>query len=166
MTKNMKISIIVAVAENNVIGKRNSLPWYLPADLKHFKEITLGHHILMGQNTYASIGKPLSERITIILSKNPNYKQVGCIVANTPKDAMKIAEKSGEKELMVCGGGQVYKTFLPLADKIYMTKIHHQFEGDIFFPELNMKSWKVSTKESHGSDDKNPFAYDFLILEK
>jgi dihydrofolate reductase len=162
----MKVSIIVAVAENNIIGKRNSLPWYLPADLKHFKEITLGHHILMGQNTYASIGKPLPGRTTIILSNKTDYKQVGCVVVNTPDEAIKTAEKSGEKELMICGGGQVYKAFLPFADKIYLTKVHHKFDGDIYFPEINMKKWKVVSRESHEPDQKNTFAYDFLILEK
>lgn len=162
----MKISIIVAVAKNNLIGKKNSLPWYLPADLKHFKAITMGHYILMGQNTYASIGKPLPGRSTIILSNDPDYKQVGCVVVNTPEEAIKTAEKSGEKEFMICGGGQVYKTFLPLAHKIYLTRVHHKFDGDIFFPKLNIKEWKVISEESHEPDEKNPFAYDFLILEK
>lgn len=162
----MKISIIVAVAENNVIGKKNSLPWYLPADLKHFKEITTGHHILMGQNTYESIGKPLPNRVNIVLSNNPNYKAEGCIVVNSPEEGVKIARDAKEKELMICGGAQVYRTFLPMADKIYMTKIKTDADGDIYFPEFDLKDWEVIANEHSEAHVQNLYSYEFLILER
>lgn len=161
----MKISIIVAVDENNLIGKRNSLPWYLPADLKHFKETTMGHHILFGQTTHESIGRPLLGRTNVILSNDPNYKSEGCVVVHTPKEAINFAKGKGEKELFICGGAMVYKTFLPLTDRIYLTKIHNKFDGDIYFPKIN-KEWKVISKESYDPDKKNPYSYDFLVLER
>ena len=162
----MKISIIVAVDENNLIGKRDSLPWYLPADLMHFKETTMGHHVLFGQTTHESIGRPLPGRTNIILSNDPEFKSEGCIVVNTPKEAIEFVKEKGENELFICGGAMVYKTFLPLSDKVYMTKIHHKFEGDIYFPKIDMKKWKLISKESHKQDEKNPHSYDFLILKK
>jgi len=162
----MIIAIIVAVAKNNVIGKRNSLPWLLPGDLKHFKSITMGHHILMGQNTYESIGRILPGRTTIILSNDPEYFKEGCIMARTPNEAIQIAEKAKETELMICGGGMVYKTFLPFADKIYMTKVGAEIDGDIFFPEINYDEWKLVSSEPHEKDDKNLYPYEFTVLER
>ena len=161
----MIISIIVAVAENNVIGAKNKLPWYLPADLKHFKKITTGHHIVMGQNTYEGLGKPLPSRINIVLSYNPNFKAEGCIVANSPEEAVNVAKKAGEDELMICGGAQVYKTFLPIADRIYMTKVKAKIEGDTLFPKIG-DEWKVISRASFAPDAKNRYPYEFLILER
>ena len=162
----MKIAIIVAIAENNVIGKRNALPWYLPADLKHFKEITMGHHILFGQTTHESIGRPLPGRTNIILSNVPNYKSNGCIVVHTPEEAIEFAKKAGEKELMICGGAMVYKTFLPLADTFYMTKVKAKIDGDIFFPDFNKDEWRVTSSEPHKADSKNLYGYEFLVLKR
>lgn len=162
----MKISIIVAVDENILIGKRNSLPWYIPADLKHFKETTMGHHILFGQTTHESIGRPLPGRTNVVLSNDKNFKSEGCVIVHTPDDAVNFAKKAGESELFICGGAMIYKTFLPLADRIYMTKIHHEFDGDIYFPEIDLKKWKVISKELHDADVKNPYPYEFLLLEK
>ena len=164
--KFMKISIIVAVDENNLIGKGGSLPWHLPADLKHFKEVTMGHHILFGQTTYESIDHPLPGRTNIILSDIPNYKSKGCVVVGSPKEAIEYAKAEDENELFICGGAMVYKTFLPLSDKVYMTKIHHKFEGDIYFPKIDMKKWKVVSKESHKPDEKNKYPCEFQILER
>ncbi len=162
----MKTAIIVAIAENNVIGKRNALPWHLPADLKHFKKITMGHHIVFGQTTHESIGRPLPGRINIILSDNPKYKSKGCVVVHGPQEAIDYAKSAGEEELMICGGAMVYKTFLPLAEKFYMTKVKAKIDGDIFFPDFNKDEWKVISSEPHKADSKNLYGYEFLVLKR
>ncbi len=162
----MKISIIVALDRNNLIGKNNSLPWHLPADLKHFKETTMGHHILFGQKTFESIGHPLKGRTNIILSNDPNYFAKECITVRTPIEAIKYAKERGENELFICGGAMVYKTFLSLSDRIYMTKIDHSFNGDTYFPKINLNSWKLVSKEDHKPDVRNPYFYHFLIYDK
>jgi dihydrofolate reductase len=164
--KFMKISIIVAVDENSLIGKGGSLPWHLPADLKHFKEVTMGHHILFGQTTYESINHPLPGRTNIILSDIPNYKSKGCVVVGSPKETIEYAKAKDENELFVCGGAMVYKTFLPLVDRIYLTMIRHKFEGDTYFPEIDKKKWKLVSKKPHRPDSKNPYRYDFLVYER
>jgi len=162
----MKISIVVAVAENNVIGNKNKLPWYIPADLKHFKEVTMGHHVVFGQTTYKSIGRNLPGRHTIVLSNNKNLKIEGAYVANSPQEAIDHANRQGEKELMICGGAMIYKTFLPLADKIYLTKIKAKIDGDVTFPEIGSDSWKMVFKVSHTKDIKNPYDYEFIVLDR
>lgn len=159
----MKISIIVAVAKNNIIGAKNKLLWHLPGDLPRFKEITMGHHILMGQNTYESIGKVLPGRTSLILSFDPNYKVPGAHVFKTAEEAIKFAEDADESELMIIGGGMIYKYFLPLAHKIYLTKVLKDYEGDVSFPEININEWKEISNESHLDPDP-PFEY--KILEK
>ena len=159
----MKISIIVAVAKNNVIGGKGKLLWHIPQDLKNFKKITLGHHILMGQKTYESIGKPLPERINIILSDDKKFKAKGCFVFNNLNDALSFAKKRNEKELIVIGGGTIYKLMLPKATRIYLTKIYKSFEGDVKFPKLNLSSWKETFNEKHL--DNNP-PFEFKVLTK
>jgi len=162
----MKILIIVAVADNWVIGKKNALPWYLPADLKHFKEITMGHHIIMGQNTHESIGRLLPGRTNIVLSFDKKYDAEGCVVANSLKEALKIAKENGETEAFIIGGASVYKQAIDLADKIYLTRIHNDFDGDVYFPKLDMRKWKEISREGHNPDDKNPYKYEFLVLKR
>lgn len=153
----MVISIIAAVAKNNVIGNNNKLPWHLPADLKHFKVITLGHTIVMGQNTYESIGKPLPGRLNIVLSFDPNYKAPGALVVNNLENAIKKAKETGEEELFIIGGASVFKQTIDLADKLYITYINKIFKGDTFFPEINKQDWKLEKKETFN----NPFSYEF-----
>lgn len=162
----MIISIIVAVADNWVIGKKNALPWYLPADLKHFKEITMGHHIIMGQKTHESISRALPGRTNIVLSFDKDFKSDGCVVTHSMEEALRIAEKAAETEVFIIGGASVYKQAINLADKIYMTRIHNKVDGDVFFPEIDEKKWKEISREEHVPDDKNPFKYEFLVLEK
>lgn len=159
----MKISIIVAVAKNNVIGAKNKLLWHLDGDLPRFKKITTGHHILMGQKTFESIGKMLPGRTSLILSFDENYKVPGGFVFKTPEEAVEFAKNAGDEELMIIGGGMIYKYFLPLADKIYLTKVLKDYEGDVFFPEINMNEWKEIENEPHLDSDP-PFEY--KILEK
>ncbi len=162
----MKISIIAAVADNNIIGKKNALPWYLPADLKHFKKITMGHAIIMGQKTHDSIGKALPGRTNIILSFDENYKSEGCIVVASIEEALRIASARGEEEVFIIGGASIYKQFIGIADRLYITRIHHKFEGDVYFPEIDPKKWRVESLEEHKKDEKNPFVYDFKVYEK
>ena len=159
----MKISIIVAKSKNNVIGKNNQLPWYLPADLHHFKSITMGKPIIMGRKTAESIGKPLPGRRNIIITRDKNFHANGCDVVHSIDDALN-AEKT-EKEVMIIGGANLYSQFLPRADCIYMTIIDAELEGDIFFPELNSE-WKLTSEEKFSGDEKNKYAYRFLIYRR
>lgn len=162
----MKISIVVAVAENGVIGAKNRLPWHLPADLARFKKITTGHHIIMGRKTHESIGKVLPGRVNIIITRNPNYKSKGAIIVNSLEKALSKAEKSGEEEAFIIGGVQIFEEALPLADRIYMTKIKAKFPGDTYFPEFQKSEWKVVLRKTFGPDGKNAYPYEFLILER
>ncbi len=158
----MKISIIVATAEDNVIGSKNKLLWHISDDLKRFKELTTGHHILMGQKTFESIGRILPDRTNIILSFEGNYKTDGGFVFTNIKDALKFAENRKENELFVIGGGMIYKELLPIADKIYLTKVHEKYDGDTFFPEIDMNEWSEISNEKH-LDNNPPFEYKILI---
>lgn len=162
----MKISIISALAKNRVIGKKNALPWYLPADLKHFKETTMGKPIVMGFNTFKSIGeKPLPGRKNIVLTKDANYQvPESCLLATSIDEMLKICKD--DPEVMICGGASVYQQFLPVADRLYLTYIDHDFEGDIFFPEFNANEWREVSREAHQPDEKNQYPYSFVILER
>ena len=169
----MMISMISALAKNRAIGKLNGLPWYLPADLKHFKEKTSGKIIILGFNTFKSIGeKPLPNRKQIILSEYTEYQvPENCFVATSIDRALEIAKKLSEvpgqsDEIMICGGAMVYKQFLPLAERLYLTFIDHDFEGDIFFPEFNMEDWREVSREDHEPDEKNKYKYSFVVLER
>lgn len=161
----MKISIIVAVAKNNVIGDKGKLLWHIPEDLKNFKKITLGHHILMGQKTYESIGKPLPKRVNIILSHEKKFKAKGCFVFNSLNDALSFVKKRNQKELIVIGGETIYKLILPKAKKIYLTKIYKSYEGNVKFPKLNLSNWKETFNEKH-LDNNPPFEFKVLTKKK
>lgn len=190
--------MISAVAENRVIGNKNNLPWHLPADFKYFKEKTLNKTIILGYNTFKSIGeKPLPNRKHIILSNNPNLKlPEDCYLATSIDEALQIARNisrnidarrlsnsmievtknidvgrlynsiENNEEVMVCGGAMVYQQFLPLADKLYITQIHQSFEGDTYFPEFDKNKWQEVGREDHQPDEKNKYAYSFVVLEK
>ncbi len=158
--------MISAMAENRVIGNKNALPWHLPADFKWFKEKTLGKTIILGFNTFKSIGeKALPNRKHIILYNDPQYKvPENCFIATSIEQALEIVKNDGE--VMICGGASVYKQFLPMAQKLYLTYIHQAFEGDTFFPEFNMSEWKEVSREDHQPDEKNKYSYSFVILER
>jgi len=160
------ISMIAAVAENRVIGNKNTIPWHLPADFKYFKEATLGKTIVMGLNTFNSIGgKPLPGRKHIILSNDPNYTAPAeCVVARSIDEV--VAMVKDVPEVFICGGASVYKQFLPMAQKLYLTYVHASPEGDTYFPEVNMQEWKEIWREDHKADDKNAYDYSFVILGK
>lgn len=158
------VSIIAAVGRNNVIGLKNTLPWNLPADMEHFKQLTKGKPIIMGQKTFESIGKPLIGRTNIVLTLDKNFTPSGCQIAYSIKEALDIVKNS--KEVMICGGESIYRQFLPLADRIYLTLIEKDFEGDAFFPEFDRSSWKEVERVENKPDRENPYKYTFLTLEK
>ncbi|WP_298780054.1 dihydrofolate reductase [uncultured Polaribacter sp.] len=160
------VTVIAAIAKNYALGKDNDLIWHLPADLKRFKKVTTGHHILMGRNTFESIGKPLPNRTTIIITRNNNYFKDGCLIANSIKDAIEMA--SSDDEIYIIGGAQIYKQTLEnnLADAIDLTIVHHEFDADVFFPEIDLKIWKEISRIDFKADEKNKYDYSFVRFEK
>lgn len=161
-----KISAIVAMSENHVIGDDNQLPWHLPADLKHFKTITSGHPILMGRKTYESIGRPLPNRTNIIITRNPSYEAPGCIVVQSINEAVESAASIGSNEIFIIGGAEVYKQLLPNIERIYLTVVHDVFDGDAFFPEFNANDWIEKERVKHDADENNEYAYSFILMER
>ncbi len=162
----MIISAIVAVAKNNVIGRNNDIPWYLPADLKYFKKTTLNHHIIMGRKSFDSIGRPLPKRTNIIVTRNPFFIASNCLVTNSVEEALQIAKDNGETEVFIIGGAQIYERSKNLWDRLYLTEVDVDVEGDVHFPELDMNNWKLISEEAHQADDKNEHDYNFKIFER
>jgi len=165
----MVISAIVAKSINDVIGRNKQLPWHLPADLKHFKALTLNHHVLMGRKTFESIGKPLPERVSIVLSSGADALAVqseNLVWVNTLETGITWAEKQGEKELFIIGGAEVYRLSMPLLHRLYVTEVHILTEGDAFFPTIDPTIWEEKSRKAHFKDEKNPFDYDFVVYEK
>jgi len=178
------ISIISAIAENRVIGSKNGLPWHLPADFKYFKEKTAGKVLIMGLNTFKSIGeKPLPGRKHVILCDNLDYKvpedSKDCFLVKSINEAVEIAKRLAfdsatglaqaenfEPEIFVCGGAFVYKQFLPIADRLYLTYIDQEFDGDVYFPEFNIADWKEISRQDFQSDEKNKWPYSFVVLDR
>ena len=158
-------SIIVAVSENNVIGNENKLLWNLPADLKHFKETTSGYSIIMGRKTFESIGKPLPNRKNIIISRNKNFKAEGCIIVDSLKEAM-FNGIDKNAEMFIIGGGEIYKQSINIVSKIYLTKVHHNFDGDTFFPIIDESIWKKSEEKYFDANEKNKYSYSFITYIK
>ena len=164
----MKISIIVAMDTNNVIGKDNELPWHLPADLQHFKKTTMGKPILMGRKTWESIGRPLPGRTNIVITRDTGYQAQGCVVVNSIDAALdaSLAAAGEQDEVMVIGGAEFYRQVLPRTDTLYLTRIHETFEGDTVFPELNAADWCETERSDQSADEKNPHDYSFIRLER
>lgn len=163
------ISIIVAVANNNVIGKENTLIWHLPADMKFFKEKTTGHCVITGRKNYESIPekfRPLPNRTNIVITRQKDYVAPGAIVVDSIEKALLTAEKMGDTEIFIIGGAEIYKQSLHLADRVYLTKIHHSFDGDAFFPELLNFQWKLMAETKGILDEKNKYEYEFLTFDK
>ena len=158
------LSLIVATDEENGIGKNNQLLWHLPNDLKFFKKTTSGHTIIMGRKTYDSIGKPLPNRRNIVITRKENLKIEGVEVFNDLETALLAC--ADDEEAFVIGGGEIYKEALPFVSQIYLTKVHHQFNADTFFPKIEALNWSIKFKEDHQKDDKHAFDYSFLILRR
>lgn len=160
------ISFILAMDENRVIGSGNKLPWHLPEDLKFFKRVTMGHPIVMGRKTYESIGRPLPGRKNIIITRNKDYTCDPCTIFHSVEEFLSYSKNDTDEEYFVIGGAEIFRSFIPVVDRLYITQIHHVFEGDTFFPNLNMKDWQLVSQEQGVKDEKNPFDYEFLIYNK
>jgi dihydrofolate reductase len=166
----MKISAIVAKAQNNTIGKDNQLIWRLPNDLKYFKQLTLHHHVLMGRKTYESIGKPLPQRTSIVLSRNWDLskiteKESNLLIANQIEKGIALAKQGQETELFVIGGAEIYKLAMPFLDCLYVTEVQAAIDGDAFFPLIGAE-WQEKSREKHLKDEKHLYDYDFVVYER
>jgi dihydrofolate reductase len=159
----MTISIIVAISENNAIGKNNQLLWHLPADLKHFRVKTSGRTIIMGRKTFDSVGKPLPNRRNIVVTRQ-DIKIEGAEVVKSIDDGIALCQ--GEDEVFIGGGAEIYRQAMDKTDKIYLTIVHETFEADTFFPEINYKEWVETEREDHQADEKNKLPYSFITLER
>ncbi|HEY0244889.1 MAG TPA: dihydrofolate reductase [Mucilaginibacter sp.] len=159
----MIVSIVVAISENHAIGKDNKLLWYLPNDLKHFKDITTGHTVIMGRKTYESVGKPLPNRRNIIITRQ-NMDIPGCEVVNSIEAALALC--TDEAEVFIVGGAEIYRQSMKLTNRIYLTIVHKEFEGDSYFPEIEANEWKETAREDYAPDNKNILPYSFITFER
>ncbi len=162
----MKISLIVAASENNVIGKDNDLLWSLPDDLQFFKETTEGHPIILGRKNYEAIGRALPNRRNIIVSRQEDLEVDGCEVTSSVEEAIELAKETENEEIFITGGGEIYRLALPLANRIYLTRVHAEIEGDVFFPELSEEEWEEVDRKEHPADEKHEYAFTFLIYDR
>jgi len=158
------ISIIVAMDRNRVIGKDDRMPWKLPADLAYFRKVTLGHTVVMGRKTFESIGKPLDGRKNIILTRDRGYAKEGCTVVHSIEEALKMIQD--EEECFIIGGAEIYSAFLPYTQKLYITYIDHEFEGDTYFPEINYGEWRMVSRTPGPKNEKISFNYYFEVHER
>ena len=160
----MKISLIAAMADNGVIGRNNRLPWRLSADLQRFKALTMGKPIVMGRKTWESIGRPLPGRTNIVVTRDVGYRAEGCVVVHSVDQALEVA--AGSDEVMVIGGANLYQQLLDRADRLYLTQVRADVEGDAWFPEFDRAQWREVERESHSRDEKNEYDYAFVTLER
>jgi dihydrofolate reductase len=158
------ISIIAALAANRVIGRNNDLPWRLPADLRHFRQLTTGHAVILGRRNYESIGKLLPNRTNIVITRQRDYTAPGCLVAHSLADALVMA--GNDPEIFVIGGAEIYAQALPLADRLYLTHVEAEVPGDTFFPEFDIADWREMVSESHPADADHAYAFRFVTLER
>lgn len=167
---NFTLSAIVAMAQNRVIGINNSLPWHLPNDLKYFKAVTMGKPVIMGRKTFESIGRPLPGRPNIVISTNPAYRAEGITVVDSVEKAKQLAEHlteiNGGSEAMVIGGEQIYRLFLPVLNKLYITEVQADVEGDAWFPDFDDTAWREISCDKFAAEGPNPFDYQIRVLEK
>lgn len=166
----IKLSVIVAVAENLVVGKNNALPWHLSEDLQYFKRATLGKPIVMGRKTFESIGRPLPGRTNIVISGNPNYFAEGIKIVSSLDQALQLAQDialiDDAGELMVIGGATIYAAAIPFADRLYVTEIHAEVEGDAYLPNIEWGNWVESSRERHRAIAPNPYDYSFVVYDR
>ncbi len=158
------LSMIVAAAENNAIGKDNKLLWHLPDDLKHFKQTTKGHHVIAGRKTFESQGRPLPHRTNIIITRNKNYRAQGCVIVNSLEEALK--QVKNDDEPFIIGGENIYRLAMPKADRIYLTRVHAEFEADTFFPEINPEEWQETERIYHEKDEKHRYPFSIITYDR
>jgi dihydrofolate reductase len=158
------LSMIVAAAENNAIGKDNKLLWHLPDDLKHFKRTTKGHHVIAGRKTFESQGRPLPHRTNIIVTRNKDYLAEGCIIVNSLEEALN--QVKNDDEPFIIGGENIYRLAMPKADRIYLTRVHAEFEADTFFPEINPDEWQETEITYHEKDEKHQYAFSIITYDR
>lgn len=159
----MTISAVVAIGENNAIGKNNQLLWRLPNDLKHFKQITSGHTVIMGRKTFDSVGKPLPNRRNIIITRQ-QIQIPGCEMVGSVDEALALC--AGEEEVFIVGGAEIYRLAMPQTNRIYLTIVHQEFDADAFFPQINYEEWAETEREDHGVDEKHAIPYSFITLQR
>lgn len=160
----MRISAIAAMASNRVIGKDNRLPWHLPADLRRFKSLTMGHWLVMGRKTHESIGRPLPGRTTVVVTRQEGYSPAGVRVARSLEEALALAQ--AEDEIFIAGGGEIFRQALPITDRLYLTILEEPFAGDAYFPELDPTEWTLVDREDHGPTAETPFAWSFQTFDR
>jgi dihydrofolate reductase len=156
----MIVSLVSAASDNNVIGINNTLPWCMPADMRFFKNLTMGHTVVMGRKTYESMGKPLPGRKNVIITRNPDFKAKDCIVIDSFEKVYELCKEEGE--VFVIGGAEIYRQIINKADKIYLTRIHGVFDGDAYFADIHEDEWEQSRISDFPADEKNPYSYAFV----
>lgn len=164
-----RIALIWAMAHNRVIGRNNALPWRLPADLKHFRELTTGHPVLMGRKTFESLGRPLPNRTNIVITSDRGHTPQGCLVAHSLDEALALAAPHvlpNDPMIFVIGGEKLYVQMLPRADRLYVTLVEAEIEGDAWFPEFDLETWRETQRDTHPADEMNPYPCVFLMLER
>lgn len=162
----MIISSIVAVAKNRVIGCDNDIPWRLSTDLKYFKKQTTGHHIIMGRKSFLSIGKPLPNRTNVIVTRDPYFIASNCVVVHSIPEALEVAKERGEEEAFITGGGMIYEQTMDLVDRLYITEVDAEPEGDVHFPEIDYKQWKLISEDPRPKGERDDHAFNFKIFER
>ncbi len=162
----MIVSLIAALDEAGGIGKEGKLPWHLSADLKNFKALTMGHHLIEGRKTYESIGRPLPGRTVILITRNMLYSASDCLVVHSLTEALDLAKQRGESEAFISGGAEIFALALPLAQRIYLTRVHTRADCDVFFPQVDWAEWREVERVDHAADEKNEFAFTVLLMER
>jgi len=166
----MRVAMIWAMAENRVIGRNNNLPWHLPNDLKYFKQLTTGEPVIMGRKTYDSIGRPLPNRVNIVVTRDADFMADGIKVVHNLESALDLADAeclmSGAEEVIIMGGAQIYQLGLPVADRLYVTLVHANVEGDAWFPDVDFNNYQEVSRENFSADGPNPYDYSFCVFDK
>ena len=163
----MRLSLIAALSTNNVIGRNNQVPWRLSTDMKRYKALTMGHHLLTGRKTFESVGKPLPGRTTVVITRDPDFRAEGVIVVHTLDEAIRVAREAGDDEPFINGGAEIYRQSLHLADRMYLTRVHTEVEGDTWFPDFDdVGEWTLTDSEHFEADGKNEYPFSFLTYER
>jgi len=167
----MKLSLIAALSTNNVIGRNNQVPWCLPTDLRRFKKLTMGHHLIMGRKTYESVGRPLPGRTNVVITRSSDWSAPGAenevTVVHSLEDALRVAASAGETEAFIAGGAEIYALAIHRADRMHLTRVHAEVEGDACFPDFDdVSEWKLSDAEHCDADEKNEYPFSFLTYDR